>query len=128
MRQVADESDRIGQQDVPLGGQRNRTERRIKRSEHSRGFQHSRISECIEQSRLARICITHQSHGRYRNRFAPLPLLRANPANVFDLLFYMPNAAVNSAAIGFKLRFARPSSTDSATELRHFCAAPGQTG
>ena len=58
--------------------------------------------------------------------FAALPLLRADAAHVFDLLFDVADAAVDFAAVGFKLGFAGSAGADAAAKLRHLNAAPGK--
>ena len=47
-------------------------------------------------------------------RFAALALLFAHPANGFEIFFEMVDAALDAAAIGFKLRFAGSAGTDAA--------------
>src|SRR6185437_4225221 len=96
----------------------------IKGGKHSRGREHPRFGEGIEQRRFSRIGIAHQRHGFYRHRFAALALLRAHAADILKLLLYVAHAAINLAAIGFELSFAGTTSADSATQLGHLNSPP----
>ncbi len=58
----------------------------IERGKHARRFQHLGLRERVEQRRLARVGVSDQSYGRHRRGLAPLPLLGANAAHIFDLL------------------------------------------
>ena len=57
-----------------------------------------------------------------------LTLLSSNFLYRIEFAAQMHKATLDSAAIGFKLRFTRPSSADATTELRHRFAAPRQAG
>ena len=87
MRQAANESDSVGEQHFALRGQVHAADRRVERRKHARRFQHLSLGQRVEQRRLPRIRIAHQGDGRDRRRLAPLPLLRANAPNVFNLPF-----------------------------------------
>ena len=66
VRQVADESDRVRQQNVAAAGQLDRAQLGIERGKHARRLQHLRAGEPIEQRALARVGVAHQrdrGHG-----------------------------------------------------------------
>ena len=55
-------------------------------------------------------------------------MLCTNAPDIFDLIFHVPDAPVNLAAVGFELRLARAPGADPATQLRHFDSASAQPG
>jgi hypothetical protein len=55
-----------------------------------------------------------------------LPLLPTNPAYRFEVRLELIDSALNPAAIGFELRFARATSADAASELRHGFSSSSQ--
>src|SRR5271166_572358 len=126
MRQVADKSYSVRQQHFSLRWQLNVPQRGIEGSKHPRAFQHSGLSECVEQRGFPGVGVAHQCDDRNRHGFTALALLPADAAHVLQLLLHVTDAAVNLAAIGFELSLARAARADTATELRHFHAAPGE--
>ena len=86
------------------------------------------MGQRIEQCRLAGVRVSHERNCRNRGGFAPLALLGADAADIFDLLLQVPHTAGNFAAIGFEFRFAGATGTDATSQLRHLDAMPGQAG
>ncbi len=107
-------------------GKRDAANRGIERGKHPWRFEHSGLGQRIEQGGFARVGVAHQGYRGDRNRFAPLPLLRPDPAHIFDLLLHMPNAAIDFSPVGFKLSFSRTAGADTAAELRHLDAPATQ--
>ena len=99
---------------------------RVQRRKHARIRQHFGPREPVEQSGLARVGISHQRHGRQRYGLPLLALCSASPANVLQGIAKFLDAAVNSAAIGFELRFAGTSGSDAASLPGHPDAASSQ--
>ena len=102
-------------------------QRGIEGGEHALAFQHTGVGQCIEQRRLAGIGIADEGDGSDRRGFAAPALLPADAADIFQLLLDMANAAIDLAAIGFQLSFARAAGADAAAQLRHLHAASCQS-
>src|SRR2546430_12333352 len=126
VRQVADESDGIGEQSLAPGRERHSADRWVQGGKHSGRCDHFRLCQCIEQGGFPGIRIAHQRYCRDRYGLAPLALLCTNAPYIFDLLLYMPDSSIDLAAIRFQLSFAWTAGPDAATELRHLCAASAQ--
>ncbi len=69
-RQVGDEADGIGQDDLGAVRQLDRAQRRIERREQHVGFEHPRPRHAVEQRRLAGIGVADQRHDRIRHPLA----------------------------------------------------------
>ena len=80
----------------------------------------------VEQRGFAGIGVADQSQRRHWNGLAPLTLLGADAADIFQLLFDMAYAAVNFPPVGFELSFAGSAGANTAAQLRHLDAAPSQ--
>ena len=89
-------------------------------------MQHLRAGEAVEQRALAGVGVADQGHSGHGNGLAALALLFADAAHGFEIELEMVDAALNAAAVGFKLGFAGAAGTDAAAELRHGFAAPGE--
>ena len=126
--QVADEADRVRQKNAAAAGQLDGAQFGIERGEHARGRENVCAGEGIEERAFAGVGVANESDRGHGNRFAALALLLAHAADGFKILFEMVNAALDAAAIGFELRFARSARTDAAAELRHGFAAAGKAG
>jgi len=79
--------------------------------------------ECIKECAFAGVGVTDERNGRHGNCFAAPSLLAADAAHGFEIDFELIDAALDAAAIGFKLGFAGSPGADSAAELRHGFAA-----
>src|SRR5207237_4062264 len=113
----ADESNRVRQQDLPLGRQRDRAQGWIERCKHARRSEYSSLGESVKQCRLSSIGVSHERDCFHGHGRSTLTLLSANPPHVLELLLDVTHAPVNLTAIGFELRFARSSGTNAAAEL-----------
>ena len=107
-------------------GQFNGAQLGIERGEHARRLQNVRAGEAIEQRALAGVGVADQRNGGHRHRLAALALLPAHAPHRFEIELELVDAALNPAAIGFKLRFAGSAGADAAAQLRHGFAASGQ--
>ncbi len=123
MRQIANESHSVRQQNLSPRRQRHAAQCGIEGGKHASALQHTGLGERIEQRRLSGIGVADQRDRRDGHGFAPLPLLAANPADILQLLLHVPDAAVDFAAIGFQLGLAGAAGADAAAELRHLDAA-----
>src|SRR5262252_5783972 len=84
------------------------------------------MSKRVKQGGLAGIGVSHQRNGRNWSGFAALALLRADAADVLQLLLQVPHAARDFTAISFEFRFAGTTGADPAAELRHLHAMTHQ--
>ena len=75
--------------------------------------------KCIEKRGLASIGVSDQGDDRNRDAFTALALLSTNAAHFLDLSLDVLDAAMNLAAVGFKLGFTRSAGANAAAELRH---------
>ena len=84
------------------------------------------VGQRIEERGLASVGVADQGDHRNRDAFAPLALLSTNAAHVLDLFLDVLDAAMNLAAVGFKLGFARSAGANAAAELRHLRTPAGK--
>ena len=113
-------------QHFPARRQRDVPHRGIERRKHARVGRHLGAREPVEERRFAGVRVADQRDGGERNRL-PLPALRAAAAaNALQIVAQFLDAAVDSAAVGFQLRFARTARSDSSTQPRHLHATPGE--
>ena len=126
VRQIADEADRVRQQNAAAAGQLNGPQFRIERGEHARRRKHLRAGDRVEQRAFAGVGVADECDGGHGNRLAALALLAAHAAHRVKIALELIDAALNAAAIGFELGFAGPASADAAAELRHGFAAAGE--
>ena len=126
VRQVADEADGIGQQDLAPAGQLKLRQLGVERGEHARGLEHAGFGERVEQRALAGVGVADQRDDRDRHGLAALALLAADAANRLELLLDVVDAQVDLAAVGLELGFAGAARADAAAELGHGVAAAGE--
>ena len=127
-RQIADETDRIAEQHLAARGQRDVPHSRIERGKHSCISNHRSARQAIEQRGFSRVRVAHQRDSRKRHRLPLVALRPAAGAHVLEFVAEFLDAAMDSAAIGFQLRFAGTSGADSASQARHLNAASRQAG
>src|SRR6185437_6606183 len=127
VRQIADESNRIGEQHLAFRGQSQGTKCGIERREHARGFQYTGVGERVKQSGFTGIGVSHECNGFHRHRFPPLTLLGADAANAVELSLDVTHAAIDFSTVSFELGLTRSAGADSAAELRHLRAASGKS-
>ena len=128
VRQVTDESDRVGEENAAAAGQLDGAEFGIERGEHARRRENMGAGERIEERTLSGIGVADDGDCGHGNRFAALALLAAHAADRFEIDFELVDATLNAAAIGFELGFAGSAGADAAAELRHGFAAAGEAG
>ncbi len=126
-RQVANEADRVAEQDSAIGRQNELTDGRIQCGEHLGVGQNISMGKPVEQRRFTRVGVTDQPDGSQRYSEALLSLNSPACADSIEMAFQSADPAIDAAAIGFKLRFAGPSGSDTATEPRHGNAFAGQS-
>ena len=114
VRQVADEADRVGQENAAAAGQLDGAQFGIERGEHARRRENMRAGERIEERALAGVGVADEGDRGHGNRFAALALLAAHAADGFEIDFELVDAALDAAAIGFELGFAGSAGTDAA--------------
>src|SRR5580658_7244965 len=95
VRQVTDETYRVGEQNTPAAGQLKRPELGVERGEHARGGQNAGTGEPVKECALAGIRVANQRHGWDGNRLAALPLLAADAADGIELAAQVDEAALN---------------------------------
>ena len=128
MGKLADQADRIGQQNALACRQFELARGGVQRGKQLVLGKDARIGQPIEQSRLARVgiaddgdlgksaLITGGTHGA------------TSAIERFQLLLQRTDAALNVAAVAFQLRFAGAARTDAAAQARHLRALTDQTG
>lgn len=115
MRQLADEADRIGHDDLAdLVAQIHASRRRIERRKQLVGRIGLRLRQRIEQRRLARVRIADQRH-RHGAAARALTTLRAVlPAQPVETRLQHFDPLADQPAVGFELRFAGAAQADTA--------------
>ena len=84
------------------------------------------LGQGVEERGFASVGVADQRDHGDRDGFTALALLRTDAAHVLDLLLDVLDAAMNFAAVGFELGFARSAGADAAAKLRHLSAAAGE--
>ena len=126
VRQIADEANRVGQQNLAAAGQLNCAQFRIERGEHAWRLQNLSAGQLVEERTLACVGVADQRHRGHRNRLAPLALLLAHAAHRVQLNLQPVNAPVDLPPIRFEFGFARSACADTAAQLRHRLALAAQ--
>jgi len=124
--QVADEANGVGEKDTAAAGQLDGAKFGIERGEHARGREHLRAGDGVEEGAFAGVGVANQGDGGHGNSLAALALLAAHTANGFEVELELIDAALDAAAICFKLCFARAAGADAAAKLRHGFAAASE--
>ena len=126
VRQIADETYGIREQNAAAAGQLNGSQFWIERGEHARRRKHLRTGDRVEERAFACVGVTDECDGGHGNGLAALALLAADASDRFKIALELIDAALNASAIGFELGFAGPASADAAAELRHGFAAASE--
>ena len=82
--QVADEADRVRQQNATAAGQLDGAQFGIERGEHARRGKHLRAGDAVEERAFARVGVADECDGRHGNSFAALALLAAHAADTLQ--------------------------------------------
>ena len=114
VRQVANEADRIREENAATAGQLDGTQLGIERGEHARRGKHLRTSNGVEERAFAGVGVSDKGYGGHGNGFAALALLLAHTAHGIEVELELIDAALDLAAIGFELRFTGPAGADAA--------------
>ncbi len=117
VRQVADESDRIGEHERPAIQAVDAAQGRIKRGEQLVRRVHAGTGQRIEQGGFARVRVTDQRDQRQRVALARAPRGAALRFDFFQALTELFDARGEQAAVEFELGFARTAQADRAAAL-----------
>ncbi len=117
VRQVAHESDGIGERRLEAGRQVQAAHRRIERREQLVGCIRVGAREAIEQGRLAGVGVTDQRDRRHLLPLALLPRGLTLLQHLLDAIVEGLDALADQAAVGFELGFTRPAQADAAAAL-----------
>ncbi len=116
VRQVADETDGIGQHHV-AARHRDATHGRVQGGEQLVGRIRLGAGQRVEQGRLAGIGVPHQRHARQFAAHAGAAHLGALHFDLFQSLLQLFDPLLQQAAVGFQLGFTRPAQADGTAAL-----------
>ena len=112
MRELADESHRVGEQHLAPIRAHHAARRGVERREQAVLDQHVRARERVEQRALSRVRIAHERGAELAA--APAALGLALAVHRLELALEAGDALVHPAAVALELRFARPARADAA--------------
>jgi hypothetical protein len=128
MGKVADEADRIGEQDLAARGKLELAELGVEGSEHAGGLEHAGLGESVEEGALSGVGVADEGDYRDGDCFAALALLMADATDAFELGLDVVEAEVDLAAVGLKLGLSRAAGSDAAAKLGHGAASTSEAG
>ena len=120
--QIANESDRVGDEYASIGRKADGANRRVERREHARRDEHFGVAERVEERRFAGVGVADQRDGAERNCITRVAAQRALLADFVDRFLNFGDAIANAATVGLEFLFARATDADAA------CAATGAAG
>ena len=112
-RQLADEADGIGKQDLPLQLRQPETaRRRIQRIEKAVVRRDVRAGQPVEHRGFSGVRIPDERGHRHGVFLAAAALRRADAAHLFEIGLQIPDDPADVPPVGLKLRFARAARAD----------------
>ena len=117
VRQIANETDRVGEQHRAAGEAVETAQRRVEGREQLVGHVDARAGDLVEQRRLARIRVADQGRDRQRIPLPRTPCGVALGFDFFEALLELLHAPGKQAAIEFELGFAGTAQADRAAAL-----------
>ena len=105
MRQLADEADRVGDDDIERVGDGQQPGGGVERIEQAVIRRNIRAGEGVEQRRFARVRIADDGNDRDLILHPTLALRAAHAAHLVQILLELVDLAVDVAAVGLELRF-----------------------
>ena len=113
-RQLADEADRVGQDERGVGRGRHQARGRIERDEELVGREPIGPGQAIEQGGLARVGVAHEGDHRHVRCLAPIAQQAPVHAHPLQLVADLLDAVPDDAPVGLDLHLARPPRADPA--------------
>ena len=126
MRQLGNEADGIGQQDLQMIRHLQAAGRRVQRVKQPVVGRDARARKSVEQGGLARIRVADQRHDGHGVLHAALTLRGAHAAHLVQLRLQAGDALADVAAVRFELRFAGAARADAAAQAGHRSAHAGE--
>ena len=114
VRQVADETDGIGQRGLQAGRQVQPPHRRIECREQLVGGVGAGACQSVEQRRLAGVGVADERDGRHLGPLALLARRLALHEHLVEAVVQRLDALADQPAVGLELRFARAAQADAA--------------
>ena len=114
VRQLANETHRVRQQNVLIGRQFQPARGGVQRGEQFVLGQDFRAGEGVEQRGFARVRVTHDGRERPEIALASVALRGALAADDVEFARDLGDAVLHAAAVGFQLRFTIPAHADAA--------------
>ena len=127
-RELAEESDGIGQERQSLGRQPEFAQRWIERSEHLGVREDVRARQPVEQGGFAGVGVAAKSDGRKRYGSALGPLQAPRRTYSLEVGAQLDDASAYFPAVALELRLARTAGADAAAQAGHLGTASGQPG
>ena len=125
--QLADEPDRVAQDERRPPGAVDQAGRGIERLEETVGGGQVRSRHPVEKRRLAGVRVANEGDDGQARAAAAFALHPAVNADVLELTTDLHDAAPNHAAVGFELSLAGSSGADAAAETLEVSPLPDQT-
>ena len=116
MRQIADKSDGVRQQDFLSRRERIFSRCRVESRKELVLGKNSRARQSVEQCRFSRIRISDDCNGKNAGTFSLCALCRSVLFETFYLLAQSVNATSDVSSVGFQLGFAGAPCADTAAE------------
>ena len=112
--QLADEADRVGEQDLRRLVDLETARRGVERVEQAVVRRDVRAGKAVEQGGLARVGIADETDHRHRVLLAPAALGAAHAAHLAELFLELLDLAADVAAVGLELGLAGAARADRA--------------
>ena len=117
-RQVADEPDGVGDDDLALAREAQAARGGVEGREHLVGDVHLGAGERPQQGALARVGVADDGEDRHRAPPPPLPPVLALGGELLELALEAGHAVAGAPAVDLELGLARPPAPDAAGEPR----------
>ena len=126
VRQLADEADRVHEQELPALRRAHAARDGIERREELVLGHDARLGQPVEQRGLAGVRIAHQRHDGHGVALAPRAPDRALRAQVVDLAAQVGHALADAPPVHLQARLARAARADAAAQAGHGQAVADQ--
>jgi hypothetical protein len=126
VRQVADESDGVGEGEIAPGRRLGAADRRVERGEQGVLHQNPGSSERVQQAGLARVGVPGDDHRRHLAAVTPRVLHLTAGREARDIPLQLADTGPQPPTVGLQLGLAGTAGTDPASARHPAACLPGQ--